>query len=169
MPRKSPARRLVLVCQQCTSDFATFTRKQKYCSVRCRRLAYRPYFAAYHAANRHEIAAYHREWYRANRERRLDLSKAYNRSESGKALRRRVAREMRERYPEKFAARQAVRIALRKKELTRTPCVSCGNPRSQAHHPDYSKPLDVVWLCARCHASAHSESLYAVNGKAVAA
>ncbi len=26
------------------------------------------------------------------------------------------------------------------------------------HHPDYSKPYEVVWLCHRCHGQLHSPS-----------
>ena len=28
-------------------------------------------------------------------------------------------------------------------------------PRCQAHHDDYSKPLEVRWLCVTCHAAHH--------------
>jgi hypothetical protein len=35
------------------------------------------------------------------------------------------------------------------------PCVHCGARRAHAHHEDYSRPLDVIWLCARCHAAHH--------------
>ena len=35
-------------------------------------------------------------------------------------------------------------------------CSGCGCPdteqRMEAHHHDYSKPLDVIWLCPSCHA-----------------
>lgn len=36
-------------------------------------------------------------------------------------------------------------------------CSKCGKKkkRIEAHHPDYSKPLAVVWLCTRCHGEAH--------------
>lgn len=40
-------------------------------------------------------------------------------------------------------------------------CSECGwkvqgrKRRLVAHHPDYSKPLDVVWLCRPCHDAEH--------------
>lgn len=32
-----------------------------------------------------------------------------------------------------------------------------GRSAIQAHHPDYSKPMDVVWLCQPCHHAVHAE------------
>ena len=53
--------------------------------------------------------------------------------------------------PERYKARNAVSNALRDKRLFRQPCQNCGNPKSQAHHHDYALPLDVTWLCFKCH------------------
>lgn len=56
----------------------------------------------------------------------------------------------------KDSARQAVRRAVRngivKRVLT---CEKCGAAKPQKHHHDYEKPLDVHWLCAKCHAAVH--------------
>lgn len=58
----------------------------------------------------------------------------------------------RERNPEKYAARIAVGNAVRDGRLTRLPCEECGaTDRVQAHHEDYSRPLDVRWLCFKHH------------------
>jgi hypothetical protein len=36
-------------------------------------------------------------------------------------------------------------------------CSACGRKtRVHAHHEDYTKPLEVVWLCCSCHRRIHS-------------
>jgi len=46
---------------------------------------------------------------------------------------------------------------LRNGRLKRMPCVICNNVKAQAHHEDYSKPLEVVWLCSKHHGERHYE------------
>lgn len=45
--------------------------------------------------------------------------------------------------------------AIRDGRLIPQPCEVCGKKKTQGHHEDYSKPLDVVWLCTRHHADRH--------------
>lgn len=35
-------------------------------------------------------------------------------------------------------------------------CVVCGD-KAEAHHEDYTKPLDVVWLCRKHHKQRHQD------------
>lgn len=57
--------------------------------------------------------------------------------------------------PVKYRARKAVDNALRRGKLTKKPCDVCGNPKVDAHHEDYNKPLEVRWLCRKHHVLAH--------------
>lgn len=52
--------------------------------------------------------------------------------------------------------------ALRNKEIERLyKCENCfSETRIEGHHPDYKKPLNVVWLCDDCHAKVHFLSNY---------
>lgn len=54
-------------------------------------------------------------------------------------------------------AHNMVRNAVKTGKLVRQPCCRCGNPKTVAHHEDYDKPLDVMWLCQVCHAKRHKE------------
>lgn len=50
--------------------------------------------------------------------------------------------------------------AIRDGRLTREPCVVCGTcNRLHAHHEDYAKPLDVIWLCVRHHRLHHAKAI----------
>jgi len=60
-----------------------------------------------------------------------------------------------ERYPEKVKARQIVHNAIQSGKLVRKPCEVCGDDNTQAHHEDYNKPLDVIWLCPKHHRKKH--------------
>lgn len=57
--------------------------------------------------------------------------------------------------PHKRAAHIAVGNAVRDGKLIRQPCVVCGEAKVHAHHTDYSKKLDVIWLCKDHHMKEH--------------
>lgn len=69
-------------------------------------------------------------------------------------------RQYRQRYPERAAAHNAVSNAIRDGRLARMPCEICGDLKVHAHHTDYSKPLDVMWLCRRHHLEQHGKEAY---------
>lgn len=48
-------------------------------------------------------------------------------------------------------------LAMRLGVLIPKPCEVCATTNVQAHHPDYSKPLDVRWLCRVHHNKLHKE------------
>ena len=59
--------------------------------------------------------------------------------------------------PEKAAVHSLILWAVRTNILKRNEsCEECGvNCKTQGHHEDYSKPLEVIWLCSLCHGKKH--------------
>lgn len=55
----------------------------------------------------------------------------------------------------RIAARSILNHYLRDKKIKRQPCEVCGNERTEAHHDNYDKPLEVRWLCFSCHRKWH--------------
>lgn len=72
--------------------------------------------------------------------------------------RERVASRKRPR-DEKTEARYQLNLAVRQGEIIRPErCTRCGEKRRvNAHHPDYSRPLFVEWLCSLCHGGKHRD------------
>ena len=54
----------------------------------------------------------------------------------------------------KERARQTARNARRDGKLIPEPC-KCGCETVEMHHPDYTKPLEIMWLCRYCHLELH--------------
>jgi len=61
------------------------------------------------------------------------------------------------RNPHKKKASTSVNNAVRDGRLSRPDhCERCGGSgKIEGHHPDYSKPLEVMWLCDPCHKQEH--------------
>jgi len=69
-------------------------------------------------------------------------------------------RTKRAKYPEKYQAHNIVSNAVRDGRLEKQSCEICGCEQSQAHHEDYSRPLDVRWLCFKHHRKIHGQLSY---------
>lgn len=56
-------------------------------------------------------------------------------------------------------ARSLVRKAIKSGTMTKMPCECCGSTEKvEAHHNDYNKPLEVSWLCVKCHRRWHTNN-----------
>lgn len=52
-------------------------------------------------------------------------------------------------------ARSYAGVYKRRGKLVQQPCAVCGAEKTEMHHHDYSKPLEVEWLCRPCHMRTH--------------
>lgn len=90
--------------------------------------------------------AYHQEY-----------QKAYSQDPVVRARRASAEAERRrdDRHKPKILARLAVRNALRRGALIKGDCEVCGSDKTEGHHDDYDRPLDVRWLCRNHHREHH--------------
>lgn len=117
----------------------------------------------YYFARKYPLAECKECWKERVRSRRLtDPSvREYDRRRAKEPKRRaqatKVTREWRKRNPLAYQAHIAVGNALRDGRMEKQPCQLCATTEHvHAHHKDYSKPLEVTWLCARCHHRMHA-------------
>lgn len=59
----------------------------------------------------------------------------------------------------KANARAYANVYQRLGKIKKQPCAICGDSNSQKHHPDYNKPLEVIWLCRPCHLKTHKNEI----------
>jgi len=97
------------------------------------------------------------QWVLSERKRHR-IKSAKKRADGWRLTKEQEAKKNR-RYSEKHShkkiATSKVGHAIRDGKLTKKPCEVCGKEKAQAHHDDYSKPLDVRWLCVKHHNEHH--------------
>lgn len=93
--------------------------------------------------------------YEKEREIRSARQKMYISTPEGKAAHKRAIKNWQEKNQIRRAAHVILNNALRNKTVIPQQCWECGK-KAEAHHPDYSRPLDVVWLCKKHHREVHS-------------
>lgn len=118
---------------------------------------------AYRSASRarHESESY-LAWYNspASVKARADATRRYKRTRQGRIKLRKVQRLYRRVHKIEACAHEKVKYAIRTGALKRPKCCSKCRKRGpvHGHHEDYAKPLQVIWLCPRCHAGKRRRS-----------
>ena len=64
-------------------------------------------------------------------------------------------KKYKEKYRERIKATNIIKVLIEQKKITPQKCEVCGDKKADAHHPDYSKPLEIVWLCRSHHRKTH--------------
>lgn len=92
----------------------------------------------YHQKNRDVVRARHRK---------------IRGTEEGKLSHQRSVAKWKKQNSNKVLAHRAIeRAVLRGEIIPKKNCEVCGsNYNIEAHHPDYRKRLEVIWLCKMCH------------------
>ena len=122
------------------SDFYKHSQMKDGHLNKCKECTKKDMYNDRHFNRRKEILAFDRE--RANQPHR-------------KEAKAEIYKKWKEQNPERRAAQTKLGSALRSKKIEQLPCFICGE-KAEAHHPDYSRPLDVVWLCSAHHKQAHA-------------
>lgn len=112
------------------------------------------YYREYSASNKKRLAEQKANWYDRNRERVIERQRSYYRDHRD-AVQERINRWGEENM-EKVGAGRKARRAIESGRIERQPCSQCGVAEAEAHHDDYTKPLEVRWLCRRCHRRHHA-------------
>jgi hypothetical protein len=104
--------------------------------------------------NLYRIKAYDKE--RAMFPERVKARKQYAKSNAGKIAKKKALEKYRIKHNQRNYAHIAVNNALRDGKIEKIPCLICGDEKVEGHHPDYSRPLDVIWLCNKHHRETHN-------------
>lgn len=132
------------MCKECVS-----ARQREYRNNNKDR--YIAYMAEYRRAHYDRLQEQSHENYMANREKRIKDAVEYSRNHPE------ICKNKRTREPEKAKCWSSFSDAVyRGLVQRRNVCDLCGSSgKIHGHHPDYSKPLDVIWVCTICHGKLH--------------
>lgn len=122
--------------------------------------------------NKETVLKKNKIWYEENRENVLEKQKEYAKkrylekkeqiTERNNVWRKNNPHkflEIQNRYPEKRSARRSISYAIARGLMTKpSTCTRCSlEGYIEGHHPDYQKPLEVIWLCRECHNKEHGK------------
>lgn len=110
------------------------------------------------SACKHCLSIYDKQ--RANLPHRVSARKNYQKTDKGKEAIKRSHQNFIKKFPEKRKAHVLVDNYIRDGKLIRPKfCEKCNcECTPQAHHNDYTKPLEITWLCTKCHSEWHKNN-----------
>jgi len=141
-------------CKQCLTekDASAFYVSNRTRCKECIKAAVR----ANYQENREHFRAYEKA--RASQPHRVAARREYQATLNGRLRHAAANQRWMNAHPERKRATTQVNNAITRGKLRRLPCLVCGEQPAEGHHPDYSRPLDVMWLCNEHHRAAHAAS-----------
>jgi len=161
------ARPRTVQCVICGTAFQTTHSQGKYCSPKCRRIGAKNSWNKNSAHYRLKMCEYGKRWYELNKIKRTAQINEYQKSKRGIEVQHKSSLNQRKNHPTECNARSHLNDAKRYGKITPIPCVICGNEVVEAHHIDYNKPLNVVWLCRKHHREVHKGNIVIEDGEVV--
>lgn len=100
-----------------------------------------------------------------HRNKNIEQIREYDRQRSKLPHRQRLIarteKKYRKKYPKRYMANYLLTNAVRDNRIKKPKrCSRCGTSRRRilGHHPDYYKPLEVIWVCQPCHKQLHKNN-----------
>ncbi|MBS0654123.1 MAG: hypothetical protein JSR39_11435 [Verrucomicrobia bacterium] len=111
----------------------------------------------FYTQNRESILSKRRELYRINRENILKKENERRKTPEFRAYARGYQQKLRKERKELIYSWSLVAKAIKKGKMIKgDKCELCGSVcKIEGHHADYSKPLEVQWICKKCHVNLH--------------
>jgi ribosomal protein S27AE len=117
--------------------------------------------------NRKDNIEYYQEYdrNRSNLPHRVDARYQYSKTENYRISHNSATSRWNKNNQKKKYAITMIGNAIRDKKLDKpSKCSNCNSEgRIHGHHDDYDKPIEVRWLCSKCHRSWHKEHGEAKN------
>jgi len=84
---------------------------------------------------------------------RVQARELYQKTDTGKKSMRKSRKKYQDNYPNAYKTKIITGSAIRGGKIIRPDiCEECPSSLGiEGHHDDYNKPLEVRWLCCRCH------------------
>jgi hypothetical protein len=162
------------ICKLCNQEkpleeFRRNKRNQLGRDWQCKKCRYEIQSRPYYLANKEKCHKTNSEWAKRNREaindrvrkdyeknpeKYLERIKEYNEKTGYK---QKHEKEYREKNREKDRAQKKLRDHVKRGNIVRpTKCSVCNfEGKIEGHHADYTKPLQVIWVCRKCHMMFH--------------
>ncbi len=108
------------------------------------------------------------KWRRKNPNYIKDYNRQYRKTAHGRKVNWKANKKWRNKNREKIRATDTLRYAIMKGTVKKpNACSICKSKEKMllhGHHPDYSKPLEVIWVCHKCHRKLHQGLLPLIIG-----
>lgn len=125
----------------------------KYCNTHADDVGWKPYMKGRCSSCWRKKTKLYRDEIRRNPKLLLNVRRSCRKYAAKRRAAGGLKKYIRRKQNRKLKAHWTVQNALISGVLQKQTCF-CGK-KAQAHHEDYSKPLDVIWLCQKHHSERH--------------